>query len=1020
MGGGALNALLIGLSASVVISVTVSPGEALASGRGAAFNVPAQPLDEALRELARQGRVQILFQADRVQGRYSRPVHGRFEVRQAFNRALAESSFEVRRVDARTLVVLAVSVPPSGTSVPQQPQPPPRAPELTTVLVVAPRLEIAQGRRTFDAEMSEITAVDHLSRLDMGQESAQNLSEALGGLAGMTVINTGRSFIGGVDSASRGEGLYAAYRGLNAEYNLTMINGAPVAQGLPYSRGVQLNLLPPDAFQAVVVHKTGRANLDGDFIGAALDFQTPRAADDGRSRSTAVTTGIRVETRARDYGDDGLGGAVRIEHAKRFGPAGAVGVHAAAAYEDRSFTNSELAGVMAAQNDRGWAYAVSGSSEGGPVDQARLQDDLISTSVNVGVSSGRSRIQNQTLSMDWRVNERLDLYLQGSHARADTAQNSTFTQVVSGPQRWIDDGTGVYRLSVDSLSTRVWYETNPDITSLSTLNLGARTRAGRWGVSSYVLATRGESARPNHIEASAWINQRDRYNTATTPRAFSGLTVRYENGLPEPLWPEVVFNDLNNAGATLLARRAGQMTEQFSSQNRYSIGADISFAPSSGDWRSLLFGFKTTRGDRKLTDRNWTNLFFGDLYEAAGLTWEKLGIAKGVYADVFPGLYDWSVPKIDQGRLNAYFFENRSEASFDTCGVLYVNNLNCNSQSGSEFVHAAYGMATRIFGRLELQLGARYEQTRIRNIYWMMSNEVEGEQAGDWESSRTRYDKLLPSLNFNYRQDDDTIWRVALWRAYSRPAFMQLGGGVRVEALNGVTTVTRGNPDLKAVDAVNADFAYKRAFGDGSALSLSAYYKQLDHYLFESAGSLDVGEAVTIDGARVVTPQNGGRGEAYGLEGEFLQSISAPVFKGGEFGLQINISRQWSNVDLGQDELGRNVPMQNAPDWLANVDLSYGLRGLSLYLSYNYTGAYLSGYNVLRAEGAWDNLWVRPAKRLDARARWGPAPGVSLDLIVTNLTGEYSYWAHVGRDSLALSDVIQSGRRVVMSLRREF
>jgi len=1018
MGGGALNALLVGLSASVVISVTVPPGEVWASGRGTAFNVPAQPLDAALRELARQGRVQILFQAERVQGRMSRPVQGRYEVRRAFNLALSDAGFEVRRVDERTLVVLAEPVSYTARAGPG----PQRAttPELTSVLVVAPRLGIDQGSRAFDAEMSELTAVHRLSRADMDRESAQNLSEALGGLPGMTVINSGRSFIGGVDSASRGEGLYAAYRGLNAEYNLSMINGVPVAQGLPYSRGVQLNLLPPGAFETVVVHKTGRADLDGDFIGAALDFQTPRATDADGSPWTALTLGGRIESRARDYDDAGLGGAFRVEHSRRFGPGDAISVHAAVDYEDRGFTNSELGGVMAAQNDRGWAYAVSGSAEGGPVDPTRPQDDLISTSLNVGVSNGRSRIQNQTLSLDWRVDDQLDLYLQATHAKADTEQNSTFTQVVSGPQRWIDDGTGAYRLSVDSLSTRVWYETNPDVITLSTLSLGARMRSGGWRVSPYLLATRGESARPDHIEASTWIDQRDGYNTSTAPRAFNGLTVRYENGLPVPLWPQVVFDDLNNAGVTLLARRAGQMTEQFSSQDRYGVGTDVSFAPSSGDWRRLAFGFKSARSERKLTDRNWTNLFFADLYGAAGLTWEALGVAKGAYAEVFPGLYDWSVPKVDHDRLTAYFRDNQTDESFDTCGELYVNNLNCNGQSGSEVVNAVYAMATRMSGRLELQLGARYEQTRIRNTYWATPDDASGEQPGDWGHSRSRYDKLLPSLNLNYRQDDDTVWRAALWRAYSRPAFMQLGGGVRIETLNGITTVTRGNPNLKAVDAVNIDLAYHRMLAGGSALSLSGYYKHLDHYLFESGGSLDVGEAVTIDGARVVTPQNGGRGEAYGLEVEFLHAVADPLIKGGEISLQINVSRQWSNVDLGQDELGRDMPMQNAPDWLANVDAAYRWGPVSLYLSYNYTGAYLSSYNVLRADGPWDNLWVRPTSRLDARAQWRPAQGASLDLTVTNLTGEYSYWSHIGRDSLALSDVIDSGRRVVVSMRREF
>jgi len=43
-----------------------------------------------------------------------------------------------------------------------------------------------------------------------------------------------------------------------------------------------------------------------------------------------------------------------------------------------------------------------------------------------------------------------------------------------------------------------------------------------------------------------------------------------------------------------------------------------------------------------------------------------------------------------------------------------------------------------------------------------------------------------------------------------------------------------------------------------------------------------------------------------------------------------------------------------------------------------------------------------------------------VDVIVTNLTGAYSYWAHVGRDGAALSDVVDSGRRVVVSLRSVF
>jgi TonB-dependent receptor len=995
-----------------VAMAAVLPSAALAAGRVPVFDVPAQPMASALRELARQGRVQILFPADRLEGRRSRAVIGRIEVTHAFDLALADAGFQARRVDTRTFVIVARS-----RHTPAPPAPPPTA-ELEPILVVAARLDLAGVERRLASNLEEPAAVRSLSREDMARGSAQNLSEALGDLPGMTVINTGRSFIGGIDSASRGEGLYVAYRGLNAEYNLSMINGVSVAQGLPYSRGVQLNLLPPEAFQTVVVHKTGRADLDGDFIGAALDFQTPGPPDLSRSPWTAVTVGGRVETRARAYGDSGLGENIRVEHGRRFAD-GRLGLYVAAAYEDRSFVNSELAGVMAAQNDRGWAYSRSNSAAGGPIDVSRPEDDLIQTSLNVGVSSGRSRLQNYAMALDWRTAPGLDLRLNVTHAQARTEQNSTFSQVVSGPQSWIDDGSGVYRLSVQNLSTRVWYETNPDTVSLSTASLTADAIAGRWRLSPYLFASHGESARPDHLEASAWINQNDAYNIGQAPRAFGGVTVSYRDGLPVPQWPQSVFRDLDQAGSTLLARRAGQRTEQFSEQVRYGGGFGLSFSPDSGAWRSFRAGAKLTRSDRDLTDRNWTNGFFADLYQRPGLTWEALGIARGAYAQVFPGLYDWSIPRIDHDRLEALFEANRTDESFDTCGTLYVDNLNCNTQSGRETVQAVYAMATHAVGGWETQFGLRFERTRIVNRFWVMAEEEGVETPGGWGVNRSAYAALLPSVNLSWRPNDRGVWRGAVWRSYSRPAFMQLGGGSRTETLNGVTTVTRGNPDLKSAGAWNLDLSHQRWLPGGGALSLSAYAKRIDHYLYESGSGLGVGVGPQDGAYRIVTPRNGGRGDTRGLEVEWFLPLGDPFSLGGEATLDVNLSRQWSRVDLGE-VLGRSQPMMNAPQWLGNAELAYIRGRAAVFLSLNYTDDYLSGYDVLEAEGDWDNLWVRSAARLDARGRWRFDQRTRLDVTVTNLTGEYSYWAHVGRDSTALSDVVDSGRRVVVTLRSVF
>jgi len=1016
MGGDGRHAYLRSIAGGAALVAAILPTTATAAGRAPVFDVPAQPPASALRELARQGRVQILFPAERLEGRRSRAVVGRIEVTHAFDLALSDAGFEARRVDARTFVIVARSRRAIAS-----PYPPPTA-ELDPILVTARRPDPNEIERRLAGDLEAATAVRSLSRDDMERGAAQNLSEALGDLPGMTVINTGRSFIGGIDSASRGEGLYAAYRGLNAEYNLSMINGVSVAQGLPYSRGVQLNLLPPDAFQTVVVYKTGRADFDGDFIGAALDFQTPGPADLSRTPWTAVSVGGRVETRARDYGDDGLGENLRIEHGRRFGAEDQLGLYFAAAHEDRVFVNSELAGVMAAQNDRGWAYGVSGSAAGGPVDPSRPQDDLVQTSLSVGVSSGRSRLQNYALALDWRAAPGVDVRLNATHAQARTEQNSTFSQVVSGAQSWIPDGAGLYRLSVEDLSTRVWYETNPDNVSLSTTSLAADLVEGRWRLSPYLFASHGESARPDHLEASVWVDQNDAYNTGQTPRPFGGVTLAYRDGLPVPQWSQSVFDDLNQAGSTLLARRAGQRTEQFSDQTRYGGGFGLSFVPDQGPWRSLRVGAKLTHSERSLTDRNWTNGFFADLYQTPGLTWQDLGVARGTYAEVFPGLYGWSIPRIDHDRLETLFQANRTDESFDTCGALFVNNLNCNSQSGRETVEAAYAMATHAVGGWETQFGLRHERARIVNRFWIMPDMGQAETVGDWGVSRSAYDKWLPSVNLSWRPNDRGVWRAAVWRSYSRPAFMQLGGGARTETLDGVTTITRGNPDLKSADAWNLDLSHQTWLPGGGALSLSAYAKRIDHYLYESGSGLGLGVDPGPhlgDGVRIVTPRNGGRGDTRGLEAEWFQPLGDPFDLGGEASLDVNLSRQWSKVDLGA-VLGRSQPMLNAPEWLGNAELAYSRGRAAAYLSLNYTGGYLSAYDVLGAEGDWDNLWVRAVPRLDARARWRFDARTRLDVTVTNLTGAYSYWAHVGRDSTALSDVVDSGRRMVVSVRSVF
>jgi outer membrane receptor for ferrienterochelin and colicin len=82
-------------------------------------------------------------------------------------------------------------------------------------------------------QMRSANTVNVISAQDLQHTAVHNVAEALGTVPGINVMNTGSAFAGGVDGASRGEGMFVSVRGLNSEYNINLINGVSVAQGNP-------------------------------------------------------------------------------------------------------------------------------------------------------------------------------------------------------------------------------------------------------------------------------------------------------------------------------------------------------------------------------------------------------------------------------------------------------------------------------------------------------------------------------------------------------------------------------------------------------------------------------------------------------------------------------------------------------------------------------------------------------------------------------------------------------------------
>lgn len=78
-----------------------------------AFNIPAQPLGQALNELARQANLQMTFPAGLVAGKQAPSVSGQIKVRQALDRLLAGSDLSAT-LNGATIVVREAATPRVG------------------------------------------------------------------------------------------------------------------------------------------------------------------------------------------------------------------------------------------------------------------------------------------------------------------------------------------------------------------------------------------------------------------------------------------------------------------------------------------------------------------------------------------------------------------------------------------------------------------------------------------------------------------------------------------------------------------------------------------------------------------------------------------------------------------------------------------------------------------------------------------------------------------------------------------
>lgn len=272
--------------ASAAVLVAVS---APAAAETKMFDVPRQPLRNAMTVLGHQADVQIIGTRDFTRDKIANAVRGVMTVDQALSRMLDGTGLTARRTASQTYIIV------SGVAAPMPAAPIPASLQ-TASLELAP-VDHDTAVSSPDGAVSDIIVTGFRSSLRKAldlKRAAPNLTESIlaEDMAKMPDLNLSESIqrVPGVAiSREGGEGRNITLRGFGPDFTRTTLNGMEVpasTDGLDSggftvnsSRGFDFNVFASELFNRIDVQKTQRASIEEGGIAGTIDLYSGRPFD---------------------------------------------------------------------------------------------------------------------------------------------------------------------------------------------------------------------------------------------------------------------------------------------------------------------------------------------------------------------------------------------------------------------------------------------------------------------------------------------------------------------------------------------------------------------------------------------------------------------------------------------------------------------------------------------------------------------------------------------------------------------
>jgi TonB-dependent receptor len=684
----------------------------------------------------------------------------------------------------------------------------------------------------------------------------------------------------------KGEGRYVVIRGLEPTLANMTINNQSSAAPEPESRQVKLDDVPAAMIGEVTVVKVLTADRDANAIAGQVDIKTLSAFDRSKNFASARLAG----TKGTLYDDKGREGDITV--GGTFGANREFGAVLSYSRSKRpSFSDDVIAtGDVAWQVINGFEVPVS--MDGRQYLPAfRTREGLVA-------------------NFDWEINPSARAYLRFTGSKFDDNETRKrfrflFPTSASGYANMTEDSG-----DITGARGERYLRERQEITETKTVTIGSNFTLGRDNLLVEASSTKATKEDP--------IRSEFRYRTGSTtiPGSYVINDTLFDLTLDDRAYDPARFN-LNT------------FRDQFRMAKEDLRQARVDYQMARDSWGAgsfLKFG-------GKYLDRHKVNNASGTSWAYTGPTYSLANTTGGTIDSIYDRYRFGPWPDFSASR--AYFEANPGYFEMDLENTL-ADSL-ATDYDVKEKIGAAYVMASIVAGNWTFTPGLRVERTK--DDYKAIAV-TDASTVNDTYNTfgSTSYTDWFPSFAAKLNVSKDLVARASITTAIGRPDYEKVVPSIQVSSSD--NEVTRGNPNLKPLKAVNLDASLEYYIPRGGLASVAVFHKKIDDPIFFST-TVQSGTfaGVALTDATVTEPLNGDRSKVTGIEFNYQQPFSFLPSPWDGFGASVNLT--FANGKTRVFGRSDELPMVLQADKLANLQLYYEKYGFTGRLAYTYHSEFL-------------------------------------------------------------------------------